>query len=69
VLDNVSGTFEKTVCKFKVLTLSYNASRLVNFEVIKDKILGETSEEPTVVNVHTEKTIKSKRKRVEKRYR
>ena len=61
VLDTVTGMVEITVCKFGGITLNYNTSRLVNFEVIRDRILG-TGEEPTVVNIHTEKKIKCKRK-------
>jgi len=60
VLDTVTGTVEKTVCKFRGVSLNYNASRLVNFEDIRDMILG--TGEPTVVNIHTEKKIKLKRK-------
>ena len=40
--------------------MNYNASQLVNFEVIKDMILGKTETEQ--VTVHTEKKIKRKRK-------
>ena len=61
VLDTVTGTVDKTVCKFRVITLNYNASRLVNFVVIRNTILSGTRDEPTVVNVHTEKNIRRKR--------
>ena len=40
--------------------MNYNASQLVNFDVIKDMILGKTETEQ--VTVHTEKKIKRKRK-------
>jgi len=56
------GTGEKTVCKVRGITLNYNASKLVNFERIKDMILRSGDEPQTVVNVHTEKKIKRKRK-------
>jgi len=51
-----------TVCKFRVINLNYNASRLVIFDVIRETILRGTGEEPIVVNVHTEKKIEPKRK-------
>ena len=57
----VTGTVEKTVCKVRGITLNYSASKLVNFEVIRDMILA-TGDEPTTVNVHIEKKIKRKRK-------
>jgi len=53
---------EKTVCKFRGITLNYSASKLVNFESIRDMILRTGDDEPlTVVNVHKEKKIKRKR--------
>jgi len=52
---------EKAVCKLRGITLNYNASRLVNFEVSWYMILGGTAvEEPTVVNIHTENKINRK---------
>ena len=51
----------KRVCKVRGITLNYNASRLVNFDAIRDVILGK-GREPNVLNVHTEKKIKRKRK-------
>jgi len=55
------GTGEKkTVCKVRGITLNYNASKLVNFERIKDMILRLGDRPKTVVNVHAEK--KNKRK-------
>ena len=48
----------KTICKIKGITLNYNASQLVNFEVIRDIILKEGP----VVTVHNAKKIKRKRK-------
>ena len=50
----------KTVCKVRGITLNYNPSLLVDFEVIKDMILGKTETEQ--VTVHTEKKIKRKGK-------
>ena len=47
-----------TICKVRGITLNYSAKQLVNFDVIKDMILGLG--EPTVM-VNTEK-IKRKRK-------
>jgi len=46
------------------ITLNYNASKLVNFERIKDMILksGDEPPETVIINVHTEKKIKRKRK-------
>jgi len=46
---------EKTVCKVRGLTLNYSASKLVNFESIRDMI---QMTEDDVVNVHTERKIK-----------
>jgi hypothetical protein len=49
----------KTVCKVRGITLNYNASQLLNFDVIKDMILNQ---EPFhTVTVHTEHKIKRKR--------
>jgi len=48
-----------TVCKIRGITLNYNASQLVNFDVIKHMILNR---EPShTVTVHTEHKIKRKR--------
>jgi len=46
------------------ITLNYNASKLVNFERFKDMILrsGDERSPESVINVHTEKKIKRKRK-------
>ena len=46
------------------ITLDYNASKLVNFERIKDMILrsGDEPSPETVINVYTEKKNKRKRK-------
>jgi len=55
-----TGTVEaNTVCKVRGITLNYSAKQLVNFNVIRDMIIG--SAEPTVM-VHTERKIKRKRK-------
>jgi len=48
-----------TVCKVRGITLNYSTKQLVNFNVIRDMIIG--SWEPTVM-VHTEKKIKWKRR-------
>jgi len=40
MLDIVTGTVEKIACKVRGITLNYNTSRLVNFEVIRDMMLG-----------------------------
>ena len=55
-------TGEKTLCKVRGITLNYNLSKLVNFERIKDMILRSEDEPSPVINVHTEKKIKRKRK-------
>jgi len=52
------GTGEKTVCKVRGINLNYNASKLVNFERIKERIMRSEGEPKTVVNVHTEKKMK-----------
>jgi len=59
VIDTASGTVEKTVCKVQGKTLHYNTSQLVNFEAVKNKILG--MREPTE-KVHTQRKIKRKRR-------
>jgi hypothetical protein len=51
---------KKTVCKVRGITLVYNASQLVYFDVIKDMILNQ---EPChTVTVHTKYKNKRKRK-------
>jgi len=52
------GEEVKTVCKARGITLNYNASKLVNFESIREMILRTGDD---VVNVHTERKIKRKR--------
>jgi len=59
IVDPATGE-RKSVCKVRGITLHYNASQLVSFEVIKDMILGKTETEQ--VTVHTEKKIKRNRK-------
>jgi len=49
---------EKSVCKIRGITLKYNASKMVNFDVIRGMIVGD---EAPVINVHTENMIKRKR--------
>jgi len=58
IIDTGTGG-ATTVCKVRGITLNYSAKQLVNFNVIRDMIIG--SVEPTVV-VHTERKIKRKRK-------
>jgi len=61
VIDNrnPANQTKKTVCKVRGITLNYNASQLVNFDVIKGMILNQ---EPShTVTVHTEHKIKRKR--------
>ena len=48
----------KTVCKVRGITLNYNASKLVNFESIRDMILRTGDD---VLHVHTERMIRRKR--------
>jgi len=50
---------EKTICKVLGITLNYNASKLVNFERIRDMILRTGDD---IVNVHTDRKIKRKRR-------
>jgi hypothetical protein len=58
-VKNIVTGRSKTVCKFRGITLNYNTSQTVNFDVMKGMILGRM-EEP-VVTVHTEIKIKRKR--------
>jgi len=51
------GKKEKTLCKVRGITINYNASKLVNFESIRDMILRTGDD---VLNVHTERKIKRK---------
>ena len=48
----------KTLCKFRGITLNYNASQIVNFDTIKDLVLNRPSN--STVTVHTSKKIKRK---------
>ena len=50
----------KTVWKVRGISLNYNASHFVNFDVIRDMILNR--EPDHIVNVHTENKIKLTRK-------
>jgi hypothetical protein len=47
-----------TVCKVRGITLNYGASRLVNFDALRDLILGGNDSDR--VTIHTEHKIKSK---------
>jgi len=58
IVDTTTGE-RKTVCKVRGITLNYNASQLVNFDVIKYMILEKTEDH---VTVHTEKKIKRKKR-------
>jgi hypothetical protein len=60
ICDSDSGNVQ-TVCKIRGITLNYNASRMVNFEVIKDMILNGRTDD--TVTVHTDKKIKGKERR------
>ena len=51
----------KTICKIRGITLNYNASQLVNFDVIREMILKDTE---GTVTVHTAKKIKRKGRKV-----
>jgi hypothetical protein len=53
----------KTVCKFRGITLNYSASHLVSFEVIREMILEPKTPHGIgdTVTVHTEKKIKRRR--------
>jgi len=57
---NAVSQMKKTVCNVRGITLNYNASQLVNFDVIKYMILNQ--ELSHIVTVHTEHKIKRKRK-------
>jgi hypothetical protein len=59
ICERDSGNLQ-TVCKVRGITLNYNASRLVNFDVIKDMILNGGHGE--MVTVHTDKNIKRKKR-------
>jgi len=50
------------VCKVRGITFNYNAPKIVTFDVITYMILrGNTGDEISVLNVHTDKETKSKR--------
>jgi len=49
---------EKAVCKVRGITLNYNTSKMVHFDVIGGMILGD---EPPLVNVHIENKINRRR--------
>jgi hypothetical protein len=58
VINTGTGA-RRTVCKVRRITLNYNASLLVNFDVIRGMILGTGG--GSVVTVHTEHKIKRRR--------
>jgi hypothetical protein len=49
------------VCKVRGITLNYNASKFVNFDVIREMVLNGRGTRD-VVTVHTNKKIKRKLK-------
>jgi len=55
VIDTVTGRTDK-VCKVRGITLNYNASQMVNFDVIRDMILATGGKE-TALAVHTTGSI------------
>ena len=57
-----SGTKQtiNTVCKVRGITLNYTTCKQVNFDVIRDMILGD-GEDVEPVTVHLEKKIKRKK--------
>ena len=57
---NTTKGERKSIFQFRGITLNYNTSLLVNFEVMKDVILEET--ERGHITVHTEKQIKRNRR-------
>jgi len=57
---NTTRGERKTVCKVRGIALNYNASQLINFDVIKDTILENPEGEHVIV--HTENKIKRKKK-------
>jgi len=58
---NASTLETKTVCKMRGITLNYTAAQLVNFDSIRDMILGVDDRD--VITVRTDKKIKRKTKR------
>jgi hypothetical protein len=56
---NSATNQRKTICKVRGITLNYNASHLVNLDVIRDMILKRKTEEN--VTVYKAKKIKRKR--------
>ena len=59
IIDTVTGR-EAKVCKVRGITLNYGAKQLVNFDVIRDMILGIGTGEPTVT-VYKERNINRKK--------
>ena len=58
---NASTLETKTVCKMRGITLNYTAAQLVNFDSIRDMILGVDDRD--VITVRTDKKIKRKTKK------
>jgi hypothetical protein len=58
ICERGSGKIQ-TISKVRGITLNYSASRLVNFDVIKDMILNGGPDD--TVTVHTDKKIKRKK--------
>jgi len=59
IVNTATGE-RKKLCKLRGKMLNYSSAQLVNFDVIKDKIVEKS--EGGYVTVHTEKKIKPKRK-------
>jgi hypothetical protein len=49
---------KKTVCKVRRITLNYTATQFVNFDSIRDMILGADARD--IITVLTDRTIKPK---------
>jgi hypothetical protein len=58
---NARTLAKKTVCKVSGITLNYAAAQLVNFDSIRDMILGTTASD--VITIRTERKIERKKGR------
>jgi len=62
VVDTVTGD-SQTVCKVRGITLNYNATKLVNFEINRDMIFRwKKGDESSVMNVHTDRKSNLRRR-------